>query len=104
MEVISELYAERDYITNLKPILNSKSKLVNFFIHVLPVNFITDVVSQFSFTLPATSPTIDEDGDLIVKRKPKSDYECNLEIGKNKSFYFTLCGMQNKINIFEFPT
>lgn len=50
--VSSELYTEKQYFTKNKPSCDPKN-----------------VVSQFTFTLPPSTPKYDEDGDLVLDRR-----------------------------------
>lgn len=68
--VSSELYTEKQYFTKNKPSCDPKSKLKLRLNPQVAISFIiSDVVSQFTFTLPPSTPKYDEDGDLVLDRR-----------------------------------
>ncbi|GLV39454.1 uncharacterized protein CBL_13333 [Carabus blaptoides fortunei] len=74
--VASELYAEKDYLTNSKPTFDKNN-----------------VVSKFYLKFPPSSPTIDSDGDLVVERKKHIVQGC-IEIEHSNRTILDLVGLQ----------
>lgn len=85
-KVSSELYAEHEYETKLKPTLNTSSTCLMIMLQqVTNFNFFSqtslDVVSTFKFQIGTKQHTIDVDGDLNVQRKSSKDTIQMIEIG-----------------------
>ncbi|KAK4876718.1 hypothetical protein RN001_009224 [Aquatica leii] len=73
--VSSELYSEFNYETDSKPSVNP-----------------SNAVSKFYFTRPALPSKIDNDGDLVVQRRPRNATYVEIEHSKNTTL--SLVGLQ----------